>query len=189
MARSERRVVLELDGLHWASETLAVEASLGRRPGVLDVEANSVGQTATVTYDPDRTTVEDLAGWVRDCGYHCRGESVADHLCPPAGAPQATGAAAPGHDMAGHDMAAMTGAAPDRTGTPADVMGHGGHGETSMAAMVQDMRNRFGVAALLGVVITLWSSIGREVFGFGVAAIPILLNMPASAAQICSSRM
>jgi Cu2+-exporting ATPase len=165
MAQPERSVVLELDGLHWASETLVVEASLGRRPGVLDVQANAVGQTATVRYDPKVTTVEDLTSWVRDCGYHCRGESVADHLCPPAATPTASGHGAPGHDMA-----AMTGAAPDRTGSPADVMGHGGHGETSMAAMVLDMRNRFLVAALLGVVITLWSSIGREVFGFGVAA-------------------
>ena len=30
-------------------------------------------QTATVTYDPARTSVAELAGWVRDCGYHCAG--------------------------------------------------------------------------------------------------------------------
>lgn len=83
LAGSERNVVLELDGLHWATQKNAVEAVLGRRPGVVGVEANPVGQTATVTYDPARTTVEDLAGWVRDCGYHCRGESVPDHVCPP----------------------------------------------------------------------------------------------------------
>lgn len=57
LAGDERRVVLELDGLQWASETRAVEAVLGRQPGVLAVTANPVAQTATVTYDPARTTV------------------------------------------------------------------------------------------------------------------------------------
>ena len=52
------------------------EAVLGRRPGVLSVEANPVAQTATVTYDPARTSVAELRGWVRDCGYHCAGQSV-----------------------------------------------------------------------------------------------------------------
>ncbi len=197
MARPARSVVLELDGLHWASQAHAVEASLGRRPGVVDVQANPVGQTATVTYDPDRTTVEELAGWVRDCGYHCRGESVADHLCPSVATPPAVDHKPAGdgqHVPAGHDMAGMNSTAPDRQGSPADVMGHGGHGETSMASMVRDMRNRFLVAALLGVVITLWSSIGREVFGFSVAApfglrddvFQLLLSLPVVgyAAQI-----
>jgi len=38
------------------------------------------------------------------------------------------------------------------------------------AAMVQDMRNRFLVAAVLSVPILLWSSIGRQVLHFGVPA-------------------
>ena len=60
-----------------------VEAVLGRRPGVLAVEANPVAQTATVTYDPTRTSVAELTGWIRDCGYHCAGQSVPDHVCDP----------------------------------------------------------------------------------------------------------
>jgi Cu2+-exporting ATPase len=47
-------------------------------------------------------------------------------------------------------------------------MGHGGHAGMSMDAMVQDMRNRFLVAAVLSVPILLWSSIGRQVLHFGV---------------------
>ncbi len=180
-----RSVVLEVDGLQWASEKNVVEAVLGRRPGVTGVEANPVNQTATVTFDPARTTAADLAGWVRDCGYHCRGESVPDHVCPPSvmagGAPGAAAgsaagpaghAAHDGHDMpgkGGHDMPMQGSPAPDRMGSPAEVMGHGGHGEMSMAAMVADMRNRFLVAAAFGVVITLWSRIGRDI-GFTVAA-------------------
>ena len=173
LAGDERRVVLELDGLQWASETRAVEAVLGRQPGVLAVTANPVAQTATVTYDPARTTVRALAGWVRDCGYHCRGESVPDHLCPSREADDAAQVSHKGHDMPKDmpmDMDMGGGAAPDRMGSPAQVMGHGGHGEMSMAGMVRDMRNRFLVAVVLAVAVTLWSRIGRDVLGFTAAA-------------------
>uniref|UniRef100_UPI0039834397 heavy metal translocating P-type ATPase n=1 Tax=Lapillicoccus sp. TaxID=1909287 RepID=UPI0039834397 len=146
-------------------------------PGVSKVEANPVAQTATVTYDPSRTTAQDLAGWVRDCGYHCRGESLPDHVCPPNGstavAPGVAAAGAgehPGAAHQGHDMTMKGGSGTDRMGSPAEVMGHGGHGEMSMAAMVRDMRNRFLVAVVFGVVITLWSRIGRDVLGFEVGA-------------------
>ena len=188
-------VILELDGLHWASEKNTVEAALRRRPGVVRVLANPVAQTATVMYDPSLTKVEDLAGWVRDCGFHCRGESVPDHLCPPtpasrlvgpaehSGHPRQTRPTQPMHDehagmdMSGHSGMDMSGGSGgsggsgmERMGSPADVMGHGGHGEMSMAGMVRDMRNRFLVAVAFGVVITLWSRIGRDVLGFTVAA-------------------
>ena len=61
MATNRTTAVLEVAGVHWASEKATVERVLGRRPGVLEVEANPVGQTATVTYDPTRTSVADLA--------------------------------------------------------------------------------------------------------------------------------
>jgi Cu2+-exporting ATPase len=50
-------------------------------------------------------------------------------------------------------------------------MGHGGGDEEmSMSSMAADMRNRFIVAAVLSVGVTLWSPIGREVLGFTAAA-------------------
>jgi P-type Cu2+ transporter len=49
-------------------------------------------------------------------------------------------------------------------------MGHGGQEGMSMDSMVQDMRDRFLVAAVLSVPILLWSSIGRHVLHFGVPA-------------------
>src|SRR3546814_17640084 len=49
-------------------------------------------------------------------------------------------------------------------------MGHGGHSGMSMTDMVADMRRRFVVAAVFSVPILLWSPIGRDVFGFEVAA-------------------
>ncbi|NRQ51654.1 copper-translocating P-type ATPase [Aeromicrobium sp. YC3-14] len=170
---SSRSVVLELDGLHWASQKNVVEAELRRRPGVLDVAANPTSQTATVTYDPAATSIEALAAWIEECGYHCRGESVPDHLCAPVVAdakPANSSASRAGHEAhTGHDQRAGAGTAV-RTGSPGDVMGHGGHGEMSMASMVRDMRNRFLVAAVFGVVITLWSMIGRDVLNFSVPA-------------------
>jgi len=73
--------VLEAGGMLRASEKSVVETALGRRPGVEGVEANPVAQTATVTYDPGATSVEELSRWVTDCGYHCAGESVPEHVC------------------------------------------------------------------------------------------------------------
>ena len=52
--------------------------------------------------------------------------------------------------------------------SPQAVMGHGGHGGMSMAAMVADMRNRFLVALVFAIPILLWSAIGRDVIGFTV---------------------
>src|SRR3954471_19945997 len=179
MATRRKTAVLEVSGVHWASEKAVTESVLGRRPGVVSVEANPLAQTATVTYDPTRTSVADLSGWVRDCGYHCAGQSVPRHVCDPeieprdraeapaAAAPVTAGAALseapPAGDAPGHgDHAPMT---------AQEAMGHGGHhAGMSMDAMVRDMRNRFLVAALLSIPILLWSPIGREVLHFTVAA-------------------
>jgi Cu2+-exporting ATPase len=131
---------------------------------VLEVEANPVAQTANVTYDPAETSIEELSRWVNECGMHCEGQSVPEHICDPmmeatAAAPPAEHAHPPAHEPA----------APD------DGMDHGAHGEESMAAMVADMRNRFFVAVLFAIPITLWSPIGRDVFGFE-AAVPFGLR-------------
>ncbi len=84
--------------------------------------------------------------------------------------------AMPGHETmpahaehAGHDNHPGHDATPARSAQ--DVMGHGGgHAGMSMASMIRDMRNRFLVALILSIPITLFSPIGREVFGFTVPA-------------------
>jgi P-type Cu2+ transporter len=161
--------VLEVSGVQWASSKAVAETVLSRRPGVLGVDANPVAQTATVTYDPDRTSVAQLAGWVRDCGYHCAGLSVPRHVCDPLVEP---------HRHDGHPPASVE-AASEHVGhgaphapplSPQEAMGHGGHAAMSMDDMVRDMRNRFLVAAILSVPILLYSPIGREVLGFAAAA-------------------
>jgi Cu2+-exporting ATPase len=143
--------VLHVGGLHYASEKAVVERVLGNRPGVLDVQANSVAQTATVRFDSETTSVEDLARWVEECGYHCSGRSAPGHVCDPM--------AQEGHDAPTHDDAA-TERADDAHGH-----GHGGHAGMSMDTMARDMRNRFIVAAVLAVPIAVWSPLGEFLFG------------------------
>ena len=185
--RGSATAVLDVSGVQWATEKAVVETVLRRQPGVQTVEANAVAQTATVTYEPEQTSVAELAGWIRDCGYHCSGRSVPHHVCDPwtetqsggdadvrPAAPAAPslqgerGGAAQRADQAGHIAGHEAGPT-----SPHDMTshgGHGGHGGMSMSAMVADMRNRFLVAALLSIPVLLWSPIGREVIGFEVPA-------------------
>ena len=141
---------LHVGGLHYAGEKAVVERSLGRRPGVLAIDANPVAQTATVTFDRAITSVEELARWVEECGYHCAGQSAPGHYCDPM-----SDAVGPAH---GHDSS--TTRADDAHG-----QGHGGHAGMSMAAMARDMRNRFLVAAICAIPIALWSPLGDSLFG------------------------
>jgi Cu2+-exporting ATPase len=167
--RHHTTAVLEVTGVQWGSEKARVEAVLARRPGVEGVDANPVAQTATVTYDPSVTSVAELTGWVRECGYHCAGQSVPAHLCDPLAEPNPDAHLADMATVAGtpaHEHRARGGP----TASPHDAMGLGGHGSMSMAAMAADIRNRLIVAALASIPIVLWSSIGRNVLGFHTAA-------------------
>src|SRR5512136_1711853 len=84
---SAATVTLQVGDLGWASSDAVIDSVLGRRPGVLDVAANAQSGTATVTFDTSVTSVPQLAGWVRDCGFHCAGRSVPDHVCDPIAEP------------------------------------------------------------------------------------------------------
>jgi P-type Cu2+ transporter len=150
--------VLHVGGLHYATEKSVVERVLSNRPGVVDVEANPVAQTATVTFDPSETSVAALRQWIEDCGYHCAGESVPGHICDPLVAPRP------------YD--------PDATERAEHAHGHGagGHPGMSMEAMVRDMRNRFLVALVFTVPIVIWSPVGETVFG-SMPAVPFGLDM------------
>ena len=155
--------VLQVAGVHWATSKNVAEAVLSRRPGVFSVEANPVAQTATVTYDPERTDLVQLRDWVRECGFHCAGQSVPRHVCDPMAEPGAAAGHGEHRDEHAHEHQMPM-------GTPHDAMGHGGHGAMSMADMARDMRNRFLVALLLSVPIALYSPMGRDLLGFEAAA-------------------
>jgi Cu2+-exporting ATPase len=148
---NQTTTTLHVGGLHYATEKAVVERVLGNRPGVLEVQANPVAQSATVTFDPTVTSVADLTRWVQECGFHCAGQSVPGHVCDPLAEP---GAAETVHDHA----AAMR-------AEHAHGHGHGGHAGMSMDEMVRDMRNRFLVAVAFAIPIAIWSELGDRLFG------------------------
>jgi Cu2+-exporting ATPase len=178
--------ILDVRPMLRGSEKAVVEAVLGRRPGVERVDANPVSQTATVVFDLTQTSLADLRRWVEECGLHCAGQSVPEHICDPLMEPDpldghrhaaTAGTQAPPAQPDHHHMDMAAGSADghvdhaqETARSPHEVMGHGGHGAMSMDAMVADMRNRFLVAAIFSIPILLWSPIGREVLGFEVAA-------------------
>jgi Cu2+-exporting ATPase len=166
-------VVLDVSGLLFASEQNVVTPRLRRRPGVLNAEVNPVAQTATVRFDPGRTSVAELRDWIIECGYHCVGQSVPAHICDPLEEPDPptpahAPSALPDHPDAHAHADATAADHGEAMVSPHEVMGHGGHAGMSMAAMVADMRNRFLVAALFSIPIVVWSPIGEQVFGLDV---------------------
>ncbi|HYT79446.1 MAG TPA: heavy metal translocating P-type ATPase [Actinomycetota bacterium] len=130
-----------------------VERRVAARPGVLHVQANALNQTATVHYDPDRTTLADLQRFVEECGYHCSGRSVPGHVCDPQEDPARPEAHAPD---AGHAAMAHT--------------GHGGQAGMSLDSMVRDMRRRFFVSIVFSIPIFLYSPIAVDLLGLKLRA-------------------
>lgn len=171
-SKERSTAVLDVRGLYWASQQSTVESVLGRRPGVVDVAVNPVAQAATVVFDPRQTSLAELRRWVSECGYHCAGQVVPSHICDPMVEPDPPGLASSAPAVkTERDSHALPGPVSEASAAPEDLrsademMGHGGHGAMSMAAMVADMRNRFLVAAIFSVPIVIWSPIGEEVFG------------------------
>jgi Cu2+-exporting ATPase len=60
-----------------------IEKQIKRRDGVMRVAANFLTSTATVMYDETRVAPDDINKFVADCGYHCRGEVMPEHVCEP----------------------------------------------------------------------------------------------------------
>ncbi len=168
-----RTTVLHVGDLHFASEKGRAERVLAGRPGVQSVDANPVAQTATVRFDPSLTSIEQLRGWVEECGYHCAGPSVPGHVCDPMGDDT--------RDAEHHDDPASA----VRVGQ-AHGHGHGGHAGMSMASMERDMRNRFLVAVAFAIPVAVWSPMGESIFGsipatpFGIrtALWQLVLSLP-----------
>ena len=125
-------VVLHVGRQFRASEKAVVESAISRLPGVAKVEANPVAQTATVTYDPDVVSLDDLRRCVEGCGFECAGCSVPGCICDPLHEP--------GTPERAHDPAAV-----QRAGQ-AHGHGQGGLAGHSMEQMARDMRDRFVLA-------------------------------------------
>ena len=143
-----KTVVLDIRDLVTALDPLVVERGIREIDGVAEVSASFVSGSASVTYDPDKTTLEALTKKASACGFHCRGEALPSHLCehaPHAGASVHEAGKPPirpAHDEMAHEM------------------GHGGG--MGMAEMARDMRNRFLVALAFAVPIFLLAPMGFD---------------------------
>ncbi|MBN8489836.1 MAG: copper-translocating P-type ATPase [Burkholderiales bacterium] len=190
---------VEVGELVSSLSAVGVQRQIAALPGVHHVDVNYVAGSATVHYDETKSSLQDIRQRIIDCGYHCRGEMLPAHVCPPQGhavhaghEAQVTHDAHAGHAARGH---AAHGAASAPSSTPlttkappaAPHAGHAGHsGEAahqmsdmmhdmghapgmSMQDMANDMRNRFLVALLFSIPVFLYSPMGKM---FGDFATP-----------------
>ena len=169
-----------------------IERQLRRITGVRDVSVNPVTGSTTVGYDLDKTNLAVIQAAVRDCGFHCAGESLPKHICDEHETPSAsmsissTDNAAPAHSgmHTGHTMKAPNrgepgeaiadGTASSDNKTAARSPPHGemksqamanemGHGSgMDLAAMVRDIRNRFWIALAFSLPIFVFSPMGMD---------------------------
>ena len=168
-APAAAEAILHVGGLMGVMDGRGVERRLAARPGVLHVRANALNQTATVDYDPSRTTLADLERFVEECGYHSSGRSVPGHVCDPQEEPARPQAHVPDAE---HAVMAHT--------------GHGGHAGMSLDSMVRDMRRRFFVAIAFSIPIFLYSPIAVDLlglklsapFGIGTDVLSLVLSLP-----------
>src|SRR6266567_2703002 len=186
-----KTAIVEVGGLLSVLSAEGVRKQLQKLSGLHHAEVNYVAQSATVHYDEQQITLDDIRKRIVECGYHCRGEMMPNHLCEtPGGSRSATVSVAVGHEHHGahheavpaatpptaaaappsaavdHAAEAAPGAAPQGAAHAkhemADMMHDMGHGAgMSMQDMVSDMRNRFLVALVFAIPVVLYSPMGK----------------------------
>ncbi|PNG48985.1 MULTISPECIES: heavy metal translocating P-type ATPase [unclassified Variovorax] len=154
----------EVGGMVSSMSAHGVEKQLSRQPGVTAAQVNYVAGSASVTFDPGKTTPEAIRATIEACGYHCGGEATPRHVCVPRAAAGRRHEYAREH--AGH---AAPSAKPATAGHPMD---HGtmdamaremGHGPGMDArGMARDMRNRFWICLAFTVPIFLYAPMGVD---------------------------
>lgn len=139
-----------------------VQRQIAALPGVHHVAVNYVAGSATVHYDETKTSLEGIRRRIVECGYHCRGEMLPAHVCPPEGHAEAhsghagheghaTHGARAGHAAHGADAGAPA-STPATAPPPASHAGHAAHtgngGETAhqMSDMMHDMGHSPGMS-------------------------------------------
>ncbi len=135
--------VIDVGDMLSALDEHVVENVVRAQPGVLEATVNRAAGRATIRFDPAKTDVAAIAAAVRECGFHCRGESLPTHLrrSMDAHAEHAAGRHAPTAHADHEDM-------------------HAGH---DAAAMAIDMRKRFVVALVFAVPLFLLHPMGLPI--------------------------
>jgi len=166
-----KTVTIDVSGLLSALSALGVQKQLAALAGVGKAEVNYVAGNATVTYDETVIELRSIKSKVDECGYHCAGEVLPNHLCVPDDPPDdALAVAVPtpgdhrhtsqaiqaalGAGAGGHEHAAAAG----KADAAAHEMGHGAG--MDMQTMARDMRNRFWIALIFTVPIFIYSPMG-----------------------------
>src|SRR5687767_2768990 len=67
--QGERWVTIPVTGMTCASCVRRVERALSKREGVAGASVNFAAEVATVEYDPEAISPEDLIGTIEDAGY------------------------------------------------------------------------------------------------------------------------
>ena len=141
----------------------AVEKQIGRMSGVRQVSAGIASNSATIEYDQSVISAAALKDKINECGFHCTGEVVPEHICE-------ANRESTEHQMpqnVAHASAIASGiskrAAVREPAMPiTHDMGHEmGHGSgMDMRGMVRDMRNRFWISLVFSIPIFVYSSMG-----------------------------
>ncbi|QIN85278.1 heavy metal translocating P-type ATPase [Rubrobacter tropicus] len=121
-----------------------------------------MSETVTVEYDEAEVSEAEVRRLIEEFGCHCEGEVIPRNLVGPEEVATELG------------PPVLEEEAPSgRTEQMAREMGHGAG--MGMDEMVRDMRNRFWVAFVLGILVTLYSPLATEVFGI---RLPIPFGIP-----------
>ncbi|MEW6703303.1 MAG: heavy metal translocating P-type ATPase [Pseudomonadota bacterium] len=141
-----------------------VQRQIAALPGVHHVDVNYVAGSATVHYDETKTSLEDIRRRIVDCGYHCRGEMLPAHVCPPEVHAEHAGhedhaahGAHAGHAAHGHSAHAAATPPASTSGTTkappaaphaghAAHAGHGGDAAHQTSDMMHDMGHAPGMS-------------------------------------------
>ena len=108
-----KTAVVEVGGLLSVLSAEGVRRQLLKLSGVHHAEVNYVAQSATVHYDEQQITLDEIRRRISECGYHCRGELVPNHLCePPAETKTVAAPKGARHDRHEHHHEAAPGTLP-----------------------------------------------------------------------------
>ncbi len=175
-----KTATLDVGGMLSMLDYQGVEKQLGRLPGVHRAAASIASSSVTVEYDETVTGVAALKDKIEECGFHCTGQIMPNHVCEPhaghahdqgmhaghaaAAKPADTRPQAPTHEHHAHPAPARVGAGAATSAMPmshdmAQEMGHGAG--MDMQGMVRDMRNRFWISLIFTVPIFIFSPMGN----------------------------
>jgi Cu2+-exporting ATPase len=174
-----RTITVDVSGFRTPLDPLVIEKHLRALKGVRGATANFASASASVDYDEAAVSAGELEQAVRDCGFHCRGELVPQHVCGTTGETVS-------HQLTAHADHHEAKAEPAAAHAGHDDMADMGHGAgMDMAAMARDMRNRFLVALVFTIPIFFLAPMGMEALRvtppFGWPLKPVLFVLASAA--------